>query len=84
MVGPRGVDGQESFDIVCTPKWLLDHHDRNDIVTGRHLLIVFEYSYERLLEKISSLCIECSGQTWQELAVKLGRWGKWEFEDYQS
>jgi len=85
MIGPKGTEGEESFDMqVCTPKWLSDHHDPGDIVFGRHYVIVFEYDYARLVNMISSLCNECSGQSWQEIAARLGRFGKWEFEDYQQ
>ena len=84
MIGPKGTDGEESFDVqVCTPKWLLSHHDATDVVLGRHYLIVFEYNYGRLVKLISSYCNECSGQTWQEIAARLGELGKWEFENYR-
>jgi|HubBroStandDraft_1064217.scaffolds.fasta_scaffold250005_1 hypothetical protein len=85
MVGPKGADGEESFDmLVCTPKWLCEHHDRSEIVVGRHHLIVFEYSYYRLEGVVSTYCAYCSGESWREIAAKLARLGKWEFEDYTS
>ena len=85
MIGPKGLEGEESFDIqVCTPKWLSEHHEGTDILLGRHHLIMFEYSYERLVDYISAFCSECSGQTWQEVAAKLSRLGRWEFEDYRQ
>ncbi|MCU1273492.1 MAG: hypothetical protein JWO48_923 [Bryobacterales bacterium] len=84
MIGPKGIEGEESFDIqVCTPKWLIGHSGRTDIILGRHYLIMIEYDYDRLVEKIASFCNECSGETWQEIAGRLSRLGKWEFEDYQ-
>ena len=85
MIGPKGLDGEESFGIqVCTPKWLLEQHDRADVVSGRHFLIIFEYNYERLVRFISDFCDECIGKTWQEIAGQLSRLGQWEFEDYQA
>ncbi len=84
MIGPKGADGEESLDIqVCTPKWLADHHGRSALVLGRHHLVVFEYNYEHMAHFISAFCAECSGRTWQEIATRLGRLGKWEFEDYR-
>lgn len=84
MVGPYGEPGAESFDVtVCTPEWLKRHYKASDIVLGRHLLIVFEYDYERLFLFLQEYCMQCSGRTWQEVVEKLGRLGKWEFEDYQ-
>ena len=83
MVGPEGDAGEESFDIlVCTPEWIKHRHKIDDLVLGRHFLIVFEYEYNRLLRFLQESCGQCSGETWEEVANKVGRIGKWEFEDY--
>ena len=83
MVGPEGKDGEESFDIeVCTPKWLEETYGVDDVVIGRHYLIVREYSYERLVCSIKDFLQQCSGENWDEVAVKVSRLGMWEFEDY--
>jgi hypothetical protein len=83
MIGPKGDQGEESFDVtVCSPKWLLQRHKKEDVVIGRHHLIMFEYNYPRLTRTIEDFCRHCEGDTWDELASKLSRLGKWEFEDY--
>ena len=83
MIGPEGGEGEESFDVtVCSPNWLLARHNKEDVVIGRHHLIMFEYDYLRLKRTIEEFCKSCEGATWKELALKLGRLGKWEFEDY--
>ncbi|MHB8793345.1 MAG: Imm8 family immunity protein [Thermoleophilia bacterium] len=51
---------------------------------GRHYLIMLNYNLERLKNFIVSYVESCTGDTWQEVAEKLGRLGKWEFEDYQE
>jgi Immunity protein 8 len=85
LAGPAEADGEESFDVfVCTPTWLRNNHQPTDIVMGRHKLIVFEYDYGRLWTFITSVIESCEGATWQELAERIGRLGKWEFEDYQA
>jgi hypothetical protein len=84
MAGPQGREGEESFDVfVCTPEWLKQNRSRADLIVGWHYLIVFEYNYERLRGFIDRYCSQCSGETWQEVAQRLGRLGKWEFEDYK-
>lgn len=83
IVGPKDQPGEESFDIqVCTPNWLLQHCGREEIIIGRHFLIVFEYNYERIKRTIVEFCERCTGDTWQEVAEKVSRLGYWEFEDY--
>lgn len=85
MVGPKGKDGEESFDInVCTPKWLKENNGRSSIIIGRHYLIVGEYNYKSISEFIQGYLRTCSGDSWSEVAEKVSRLGKWEFEDYDG
>ncbi len=82
FVGPDTVDGFDSFDvIVCTPKWLADTHSKDEVVIGRHYLIVFEYNFERIIEEVEAFLDLCTGQDWHEVVLKVGRLGYWEFED---
>jgi hypothetical protein len=85
VAGPECEEGEESFDIqVCTPKWMLENYKQDEIIIGRHYLIVMEYNYDRILQRIRSFCSRCEGSTWEEVAEKLNRLGHWEFEDYQE
>ena len=82
-----GVEGEKGSDlfnlVVVTPKWLL-YNSEEKIIIGRHKLIVFNYNAERLKNFIISYVESCTGDTWQEVAEKIGRLGKWEYEDYQK
>ena len=83
MVGPDNQEGEESFDIqVCTPLWFLSILKPNDVILGRHFLIVLEYNFERIYSKIKQLIEAYSADNWNELAEKIARIGYWEFEDY--
>lgn len=85
LVGPLDGPGEESFSVVvCTPGWLADNHERSDIVSGRHKLIVFEYDYERLEGFIESTVAAATGTSWEDLAAVLARFALWEFEDFSS
>ena len=83
LAGLKDEEGEESFDIVvCTPKWLMENHNRKDVVFGRHRIIVFEYDYQRLLTSLKTYIESFNESNWIELGEKIGRIGKWEFEDY--
>lgn len=85
IIGPKDEAGEESFDVmVCTPTWISRNFAKDEIIMGRHYLILFEYHYERLINRINKYLQQCSGETWQEVANKVGRLGLWEFEDYQE
>ena len=84
IVGAEGAEGEDSFDInVVTPKWLLFNSEEK-IFIGRHYLIMLSFNFERLRNYIASYIETCTGDTWLEVAEKLGRLGKWEFEDYRE
>lgn len=85
MVGPKDQTGEESFDIeICTPKWLMERYRKEDVIPGRHRLIIFEYNYQRLVQFIRDYCERWEGKSWEELAEKISRLGHWEFEDYKE
>ena len=84
MVGPRGDEGEESFDIrVYTPGWLAQACERDGFVVGRHFLVVNSYSWDHLRSTLVNLIENCAGESWKEVAEKVGRIGHWEFEDYK-
>ncbi len=83
MVGPRNDKGEESFDIkVCSPKWLEQEVEREGFVLGMHKLIVAEYNPVQIRKVLIKFFERYSGDSWREIALKLGRMGSWEFEDY--
>jgi hypothetical protein len=83
LVGPNDTEGEESFDIeVCTPQWFLSTMKKGDIFFARHFLIVLEYDFEKILNRIRCMIESCSGKDWKEVAEKVSRIGFWEFEDY--
>lgn len=81
--GPKNDKGSEQFGItLCTPKWLLDNKNENDIIFGRHYLIVFDYSYKRIYNFFKEYIENLEENDWDSLAQKIGRIAYWEFEDY--
>ena len=85
IVGPEGGDGEGSFDVnVCTPRWLAELCRKEGFVVGRHHLVVEQYNIARLRQLITELIERCEGDSWQDVAEKVGRIGYWEFEDYKA
>ncbi len=81
--GPENEEGEESFDItVCSPKWVARQAEIDGVLSGRHYLIVTDYS--KVKPYIQKYVSNCYGEKWDVIAEKLSRLGHWEFEDYQE
>jgi len=84
MIGSRGEDGEESFEfMVCSLNWLARELSQRGYVLGRHYLFVEHWDFKLVWNVINKLCTSTSGESWEEVAQKLSRWGYWEFEDYR-
>jgi hypothetical protein len=85
LVGPDGMAGEESFDlVVCSGEWLAAQARRDGIVDARHHLVVAGFDWPRIVTYLERRVAECEGDTWRQVASKLARLGYWEFEDYQA
>lgn len=82
-IGPDDAEGGDLFQIiVCSPKWLMKNHKRDDLIFCQHRLIAFEYNLHRIRQKIANYCSTCVGNDWTEIVAQLQRIGHWEFGDY--
>ncbi len=80
-VGPLGLRGRERFEVlVVTPRWLVERHGRRGVVPGRGLLVVFEWSHERIRAFRAREVERCTGPTWLDVARKVARIAEWEGE----
>jgi hypothetical protein len=83
MVGPLDEVGEESFDfIVCSPDWMFDQMPGN-ITMGLHYIFMKRFDHTQLEAFVERYCATCEGPSWRDVAQKVGRLGKWEFEEYE-
>lgn len=81
--GPEGTIAEESFDtVVLTPTALARQAQEFGPVIGRHYLIVKSWHWPTIEGFIKRFAATCEGPSWDVVAEKMGRLGKWEFEDY--
>jgi hypothetical protein len=85
VAGPPGTPGAESFDVtLCSPTWVAARTAEAKVIEGCHLLVVQEYDYDLIHDYLSRRVSTCEGESWREVAQKLSRLGRWEFEDYRE
>ena len=84
--GPKNENGSDLFYLyVCTTKYFENEFlNKEHILNGRHHLFVGKYDYDLIVKYINDLMPKCEGVNWQECAIKIGRYAKWEFEDYNE
>lgn len=82
-IGPAGADGCEWFSFwICTPGWVAASEELpKGFAFGRYLL-VSAWEPDVIDRAIRDLCRRTRGETWSEVAAKLSRFARWEFEDY--
>lgn len=84
-VGPAGQRGAELFQFtVCSPSWLAANPSPNGYEFLRHTLLLTRWDFELVERAIGDLCRRTEGDTWSDVALKLSRFGYWEFEDYRE
>jgi len=84
MIGPLGEDGAEIFSFeVCTPKWFAKNR-LGSAAFARNIVFVSEYDEQAVKDLVYEIARKADGSSWNEVANKLSRYLRWEFEDYQA
>ena len=83
MAGPADGPGTESFDvIVCTPSRLGGEARRSGPTIDHHHLIVDRFDTDQVRRYLTKAVEAEEAVSREALAERIGRIGKWEFEDY--
>lgn len=85
-IGSDAEEGTNDFRLlVCTPGWLevMLRYEWGRAQWGRHMLIVLEYDFDLIKNKIVSYVESCTGNDFLEIAQKISKVASWEFEGYQ-
>lgn len=83
VIGPEGEPGEESFALtLCTPDQLAREASKEGITDGRHHFVVERYDFASFERYLRRRVEACEGESWDEVAAKLARIARSEFEDY--
>ena len=81
-IGPDNDNGSNIFGFnICNTKWIDENLE--SAIFGKGLIIVNNYNFEKIKEKIENLCSKIQEDTWNDLAIRISRYGQWEYEDYK-
>ncbi len=83
-IGTAGDQGGHLFYFsVVGADWFSRNVPGKGFRWGKGHLILDAWDADVVRRAISDLCQHTSGESWEEIARKLARYGDWEFEDYQ-
>lgn len=84
-IGMAGSEAVETFLFyVCTLARLSRIVQQEGFEFGRHLIILERFDWKMVERAIASICDASVGETWEEVAMKLGSYGERELEDYSE
>jgi len=85
-IGPVGAGGGDTFNFeVCTPNALASRLDADGRpFWARGTLVVRSFSWETVEAALNQYVRSVDGNDWTEVATKLNRFMRWEFEDYEG
>jgi hypothetical protein len=83
-IGTPDAVGADIFNLmVCTPQWIEQQYAGEGSIWGRGMLVVFNYDISDIQSIVRKHIGRYTAPTWEELAIKLNRITKWEYEDYR-
>ena len=85
-IGQVGVDGADLFQIVIATPEALRARARmgTNTIRERSTLVVSNYDWLNIQQAIAAIVRKCESETWVASTLRLQRYFKWEYEDYQA
>lgn len=95
-IGLASSEGGDIFQLmVCTPKWFQEnvltttpseptHEVVHRLAFGRHYLFVKEFDEAEIEKEVRKMVTNVRGKDWNQIALRLSRYFRWEFEDYDD
>ncbi|KTE08596.1 Imm8 family immunity protein [Sphingopyxis sp. H115] len=84
-IGSMGSIGADLLDFeVCSPSWLDSELDRHLVLPGGQRLFMRKFDPDAVEQYVRKRLRHATGAKWQEIAIKIGEWARWEFADYNG
>lgn len=83
-IGAVGQAGANYFEVVVvSPDFLHTQYPGSNCYFLRHYLLVKEYNFTSILALMTTYINSLEAESWEQLAEKINRVARWEFEDYR-
>jgi immunity protein 8 of polymorphic toxin system len=82
FIGPADGPGEETFQFaVCTARWIQENPPPKGFQFMRSTILLTRWDYATLNRALTDLSRHTSADDWPSLALRLSRYGHWEYED---
>ena len=82
-IGVKGQEGADYFEVdVASPRYL--EHLIPQPFFLRHIILATDYNLPEAVTLVRKYVEALDGDSWEELAGKISRVARWEFEDYRA
>jgi hypothetical protein len=83
-IGPKDDQRADLFHVLVASPEAIRSRFANSLKcrSGHHLLLVAEHDWPSIARYCEDVVRDCAADTWDEVAVRLGRHFRWEYEDY--
>lgn len=84
-IGQVEIDGADLFQVIlATPEALrAKASTTNTMITERSTIVISNYDWNDIRCVLETIVRKCESETWVASTLKLQRYFKWEYEDYQ-
>ncbi|NQZ07406.1 MAG: hypothetical protein HRT35_09630 [Algicola sp.] len=76
------ADGSNLFYVTLASPEALRIHRKGIVLVKNKTLVVKEFDYEALMQRINEILCQCTRNTWEESCTVLQKYFSWEYEDY--
>jgi hypothetical protein len=84
-IGAAGVDGADLFQVVvATPEALrAKAKTGSTVIRERSTIVVSNFDWHEIRRVLETVVCKCEAESWVTSTLRLQKYFKWEYEDYQ-
>ena len=82
-IGVEGGEGSDQFEVlVASAAYLAQRYPGQAATFLRHIILASDYNINAAVALMTKYVSSLEANSWQELAIKINRVARWEYEDY--
>jgi hypothetical protein len=85
FIGVEEEEGSDQFEVlVASAAYLAQRYPEPTATFLRHIMLASDYNIQEAVALMTKYVSSLEADSWQELAFKINRVARWEYEDYRA